>query len=50
LRQYILTFILLTIKTEAVAVASKVTGLEANAEKTKYTVMSRDHNAGKFIT
>ena len=32
---------------EALVVASKQTGLEVNAEKTKYTVMSRDQNAGR---
>jgi hypothetical protein len=31
--------------TEASVVASKVTGLEGNADKTKYMVMSRDQNA-----
>ena len=30
--------------TEALAVASKETGLEVNADKTKYMVMSRDQN------
>jgi hypothetical protein len=33
--------------TEALVVASKEIGLEVNAEKTKYMVMSRDQNAGK---
>jgi len=33
--------------TEALVVASKETGLEVNADKTKCVVMSRDHNAGK---
>jgi len=35
--------------TEALVVASKETGLEANADKTtrKYMVMSRDQNAGR---
>jgi len=28
-------------------VASKETGLEVNADKTKYMVMSRDQNAGQ---
>ena len=32
--------------TKGFAVASKQTGLEVNADKTKYTVMSRDQNAG----
>jgi hypothetical protein len=32
---------------EALVVASKDTGLEVNAEKTKYMVMSQDQNAGK---
>ena len=30
---------------EALIVASKETGLEVNADKTKYTVMSRDRDA-----
>jgi hypothetical protein len=33
--------------TEALLIASKDIGLEANAEKTKYMVMSRDQNAGQ---
>jgi len=33
--------------TEALLVASKETGLEVNADRTKYMVMSRDHNAGR---
>ena len=32
---------------EALLVATKETGLEVNAEKTKYMVMSRDRNAGR---
>ena len=32
--------------TEALIVASKEIGLEVNADKTKYTFMSRDQNAG----
>ena len=32
---------------EALAVASKETGLEVNAEETKYMVMSRDQNAAR---
>ena len=38
--------ILLRKKTDAVVVASKETGLEANADKIKYMIMSRDQNAG----
>ena len=30
-------------------VASKETGLEVNANKTKYMVMSRDQNAGRIL-
>jgi hypothetical protein len=33
---------------EASLVASKVNGLEVNADKTKYMVMSRDQNAGRI--
>jgi hypothetical protein len=33
--------------TEALLIASKEIGLEVNAEKTKYMVMSRDQNAGQ---
>jgi len=33
--------------TEALLVASKETGLEVNADKTKYTIMSRHQNAGR---
>ena len=33
--------------TEALVVDSKETGLEVNADKTKYVVMSRDQNAGQ---
>jgi hypothetical protein len=33
--------------TEAFVVASKEIGLEVNAEKSKYMIMSRDQNAGK---
>ena len=32
---------------EALVVANKETGLEVNADKTKYMVMSRDRNAGR---
>jgi hypothetical protein len=32
---------------EAVVVATKETGIEVNADKTKYMVMSRDRNAGR---
>jgi len=31
----------------ALAVASKETGLEVNADKTKYVVISRENNAGR---
>jgi hypothetical protein len=34
------------LKTEAILVTSKETGLEVNAEKTKYTFMSYEQNAG----
>jgi len=33
--------------TESVAVARKKTGLEENADKTKYMVMSREKNTGR---
>jgi hypothetical protein len=33
--------------TEALLIASKEIGLEVNAEKTKYMVMTRDQNAGQ---
>ena len=33
--------------TKALVVASKEIGLEVNADKTKYVVMSRDQNAGR---
>ena len=33
--------------TETLVIASKEIGLEVNAEKTKYMVMSRDKNAGQ---
>jgi len=33
-------------KAEALVVTSKETGLEVNADKTKYMVMSQDQNAG----
>ena len=32
---------------EALVVASKVTGMQINADKTKYMVIPRDHNAGR---
>jgi len=32
--------------TEALIVASKEIGLEVNADKTKYMIMSQDQNAG----
>jgi hypothetical protein len=34
-------------KNTHLAVASKETGLEGNAEKTKYMVLARDQNAGQ---
>ena len=34
-------------KEEALIVASKKTGLEVNADKTKHMVLSRDRNAGR---
>jgi hypothetical protein len=34
--------------TEAWLVANKNTGLEVNADKTKYMVLSRDQNAGRI--
>ena len=36
-----------TIKKNTSVVASKEIGLEVNADKTKYIVMSRDQNAGR---
>jgi len=33
--------------TNSLVVASKETGLEENADKTKYTIMSQDQNAGR---
>jgi len=33
--------------TEALVIASKEIGIEVNADKTKYMVMSRDQNAGR---
>jgi hypothetical protein len=36
-----------TKNTEVLLIASKEIGLEVNAEKTKYMVMSRDQNAGQ---
>jgi len=37
-------------KTEALVVASKETGLEVKAYKTKYIVLSQDQNAGQSHT
>jgi len=34
-------------KSEGLVVASKENGLEVNADKTQYMVMSRDQNAGR---
>jgi hypothetical protein len=36
-----------SLNTQALVVASKETGLEVNAEKTKYMAMSRNQNAGQ---
>jgi hypothetical protein len=36
-----------TVKENALVLASKETGLEVNADKTKYMVMSGDQNAGR---
>ena len=33
--------------TEALVIVSKETGLDVNADKTKYMVMSREQNAGR---
>jgi hypothetical protein len=33
--------------TQTLIVGSKETGLEVNSEKTKYMIMSREHNAGQ---
>ena len=38
----------ITAKAEALVVASKENGLEVNADKSKYMVMSRDQNAGRI--
>ena len=35
-------------KNRSLVVSSKETGLEVNADKTKYMVMSRDQNAGRI--
>ena len=40
-------YILLKKNTEAFVVANKETGLEVNADTTKYMVMSWDQNAGQ---
>jgi hypothetical protein len=37
----------ININTETVVVASKEIGLQGNADKTMYMVMSRDQNAGR---
>ena len=36
-----------SVHTSSLVVATKETGLEVNADKTKYMVMSRDWNAGR---
>jgi hypothetical protein len=36
-----------TVKKNSLVVASREIGLEVNADKTKYMVMSRDQNAGR---
>jgi hypothetical protein len=36
--------------TEALVVASKVNGIEVKAGKTKYMVLSRNHEAGRIHT
>ena len=41
------TLILVKENAEALVVATKEIGLEVNADKTKYMVMSRDQNAGR---
>jgi len=33
--------------TNSLVVASKETGLDGNADRTKYTIMSQDQNAGR---
>ena len=38
---------ILSLKAEGLVVAAKKTGLEVNADKTKYMVMSWDRNAGR---
>ena len=40
-------YILMKKNTEALVIAGKEIGLEVNADKTKYMVMSRDQNAGR---
>jgi hypothetical protein len=40
-------YILKRKNTGAIVFASKETGIEVNADKTKYLVMSRDQNAGR---
>jgi hypothetical protein len=38
----------MTRHTEALVVATKVTGIEATVDKTKYMVVSRNHKAGRI--
>ena len=41
------THIIIIIESIVLVVATKETGLEVNADKTKYMIMSRDQNAGR---
>jgi hypothetical protein len=45
LTKSVVLIVFLNINTEALLIASKEIGLEVNAEKTKYMVMSQDQNA-----
>jgi hypothetical protein len=46
-RESLLLYVVIRKNTEALLIASKEIGLEVNAEKTKYIVMSRDQIAGQ---